>query len=303
MKLKTVLLLIACAGLVSLGWWLWPESAAESADDSGKVLRSRRIREGNAKGKSGRTSVRIAGESRSRPRAGAASDSFDINDSDKLPSGFIDDEEELMKETSTVVKKLYQELLASMSGFDRKKMRLSVSKLLAALAKGEQVPRFMKLKVLEALKMGGDGCGSLADLLLLAADSDPIVSSTSLDALQELLWDFDARPQQLAEAIRMATGLTTDKSILESFVFEMNDLPVKLKVDTALAIIDSGNDAAVAVLDENKSFVFDDFNGDINSREDIVKYGERNGVDSDGDVLGDGNAGGDASAEGAVQNQ
>ena len=101
----------------------------------------------------------------------------------------------------------------------------------------------------------------------------------------------------------MATGLTTDKSILESFVFEMNDLPVKLKVDTALAIIDSGNDAAVAVLDENKSFVFDDFNGDINSREDIVKYGERNGVDSDGDVLGDGNADGDASAEGAVQNQ
>ena len=303
MKLKTVLLLLACTGLVSLGWWLWPESAAESADDSGKVLRSKRIREGDAKGKGGRTSVRIAGESRSRSQAGAASDSFDITDSDKLPSGFIDDEEELMKETSTVVKQLYQELLASMSGFDRKKMRLSVSKLLAALAKGEQVPRFMKLKALEALKMGGDGCGSLADLLLLAADSDPIVSSTSLDALQELLWDFDARPQQLAEAIRMATGLTTDKSILESFVFEMNDLPVKLKVDTALAIIDSGNDAAVAVLDENKSFVFDDFNGDINSREDIVKYGERNGVDSDGDVVGDGNAGGDASAEGAVQNQ
>lgn len=295
MKPKNVLPLLVCAGLVALGWWLWPSPHDEATDGSGKVLRSRRIRDGKVKGNGNRSSVRIAGAAKNRSglQADAASSSFDINDSDNLPSGFIDDEEELMKETSLVVKQLYQQLLSSMSGFDRKKMRMSVSNLLAAIAKGEQVPRFMKLKALEALKLGGDGCGSLADILLLAADLDPIVSSSSLEALQELLWDFDARPQQLAEAIRMATGLTTDKSILESFVFEMNDLPVKLKVDTALAIVDSGNEAAIAVLDENKSFVFDDFNGDINTRADIVKYGERNGADSDGDVVGDG----------AVQNQ
>lgn len=288
MKLKTLILSVAGAlGLAVCGWWLWPSPDDRPKAADGKVLRAKGARK--VIGEANRSSeVRIGKDGMNRPKPfkpAEASKDFDISDMGDMSSGFLDDEDELMAETDAVVKQIYREMLGSLSRFNRKETRLAVQRLLAAIAKGEQVPRFMKIKAIEALKMCGDGCSSLPELLGLAADADPEVASMSLDALQEVLWDFDAQPQQLATAITMAVGMTTDRSIIESFVFEMNDLPVALKVSTALSIIDSGNVTAIELLDENRSFIFDDFNGNINSREDIISYGERNGVDSDGDSV------------------
>lgn len=290
MKQKTFILSVAGAlGLALCGWWLWPSSDDRPKKADGKVLRVKGARKVTDAAKRG-SEVRIGKGGKNRPKAfkpAESSKDFDINAVSDMSSGFLDDEDELLAETSSVVKQIYREMLGSLSKFNRKETRLAVQRLLAAIAKGEQVPRFMKIKAIEALKMCGDGCSSLAELLGLAADVDPVVASASLDALQEVLWDFEAQPQQLASAITMAIGMTTDRSIIESFVFEMNDLPVALKVSTALSIIDSGNVTAVELLEENRSFIFDDFNGNINSREDIIRYGERNGVDSDGDAVGE----------------
>lgn len=280
---------VGALGLALCGWLLWPNSDDRPKKADGKVLRAKSARKITDAAK--RVSeVRIGKGGKDRPKpfkpAGPSKD-FDINAVGNMSSDFLDDEEELLAETDALVKQIYREMLESLSKFNRKQTRLAVQRLLAAIANGEQVPRFMKIKAIEALKMCGDGCSSLPELLGLAADADPTVASMSLDALQEVLWDFEAQPQQLATAITMAVGMTTDRSIIESFVFEMNDLPVALKVSTALSIIDSGNETAVELLEENRSFIFDDFNGNINSREDIISYGERNGVDSDGDAVGE----------------
>ena len=93
---------------------------------------------------------------------------------------------------------------------------------------------------------------------------------------QELLWDFDTTPQQIADAIAQLVKLTTDGQILNPFIFEMNGMPNSLKVSTSLVILDSGNKTAIEALDDNMAFVFDDFNDKIKTRADIIQYGKDN---------------------------
>jgi len=116
------------------------------------------------------------------------------------------------------------------------------------------------------------GGSALPELIAMAADADAEIASSSLDALQDLLWDFDTTPQQISDALCQVVKLSTDVSVIEPFVFEMNDMPTQLKVSTALMILDSGNSVAAQCLDENMSFIFDDFNGSVKTREDILNY-------------------------------
>ena len=71
--------------------------------------------------------------------------------------------------------------------------------------------------------------------------------------------------------------LTHDGTILNPFIFEMNDMPNSLKVSTALVILDSGNKAAIEAFEDNKAFAFNDMDGGkIQTREDIIQFGKDN---------------------------
>lgn len=285
---RTSLIAVAALALAVVAWLCLP-SGETPPDGEGQVLRSRtrRIRDaGKSAAKRQEWKIRSdkGGKAEQAGKPAAKDKGFDINDDAKLPSGFVDDEEELMAQTSEVVRQIYGQLISSMNAFDRKRVMAEVRKLLAAIAKnGSSVPRCAKLKAIEGIKLCGGGCDALPEMVALASDADPSVASVSLDALQDLLWDFDTNPQQIADALKQVVGLTEDKSIIEPFMFEMNDMPTAMKVDTALAVVDSGNANAIELLDENRTFIFDDFDGSISTREDIVNYGKNKGVETDGE--------------------
>ena len=282
MKGVRFILIAAVAGL--LGAWGWlsfrSKADAESAEREA-VLRSRKIRMAQAKEeKSKKRALRVAlSQNRTQKPAASADDGWSVDDVSNLDSGFVDDEEKLITELSSAVREMYEQLVRSRSRFDRKGMLAAVRQILAAMKRGESVPRFVKLAAVEGLKVNGGGIDALADLVGFAADADATVAGSAVEALEELLWDFDSTPAQIASAVQQIVSLSTDRAVVEPFVTEINDLPTALKVQTALKIVDSGNTTALEVLDENREFIFDDFEGNIQTRADIVRYGEAKGLE------------------------
>ena len=282
MKSVRFILIAAVAGLLGAWGWLSFRSKAdvESAEREA-VLRSRKIRTAQVKEeKSKKRALRVASApNRTQKPAASADDGWSVDDVSNLDSGFVDDEEKLIAELSGVVRGLYEQLVRSRSKFDRKGMLAAVRQILAAMRRGESVPRFVKLAAVEGLKVNGGGIDALADLVGFAADADATVAGSAVEALEELLWDFDSTPAQIASAVQQIVSLSTDRAVVEPFVTEINDLPTALKVKTALHVVDSGNETALEVLDENRGFIFDDFEGNIQTREDIVRYGEAKGLE------------------------
>lgn len=269
------------AALIGLGaWWCMSSDPKENKADSPKVLRSRRIREAPAKPRSSRTAVRVS-EQRRNAKAAAAKgnadekwDPFSSDNDFNLDVDFVIGDE-LCHEMSQAVKDILARLGKAQGSFDKKGVMAAVRQLLAMMAKGENVSTFAKIQAVDALKFAGGGLlETLPEIVQLAADADPEVSQASLAALQEMLWDFETTPRQIADAIAQLVKLTDDPGIINPFVFEMTDFPNSLKVSTSLLILDSQNNAAIAALDDNKSFLFDDFDGKVQNRQDIVQYGK-----------------------------
>ena len=299
MKLwKLIVLTVALVGLGIGGWWLSSPKADEPDDKPGRVLRSRVIRE--EKPASRANARRIA--AKQRREKGLGNLGSDTKKKDKVDTDWnpFDDEKgnfdmdidftlegEVAVEMSKAVRDILAEMRRAQVNFDHRGVMAAVRKLLAKISGGAKVSSYAKCQIVEALKSaggGGDGEGGggggilevLPELAQLAADENQEVAEVSLEAIQELLWDFDTTPQQISEAIGLLVKMTNDGQILNPFIFEMNGMPNSIKVETALVILDSGNQTAIDALGDNMAFVFDDFAGKIQTREDIIQYGKEN---------------------------
>ena len=281
MKLwKLIVITAALVAIGVVGWVLTSPRREAPGDRRGKVLRSRVIREANVAAR--RSAKRIGPSSRREKGLGGK------GKVDEKWNPFEDDknfdmdiyftlEGEIAVEMSKAVRDLIADMRRAQDRFDRKGVLAAVRKLLDMIAKGEPVSAFAKTQAIDALKFAGGGLfEALPELVQLAADPEPEVSEASLAALQELLWDFDTTPQQIADAIAKLVKLTTDGQILNPFIFEMNGMPNSLKVSTSLVILDSGNKTAIDALGDNMPFVFDDFDGKITTRADIIQFGKDN---------------------------
>jgi len=210
------------------------------------------------------------------------SDDFSFNDvADKgMNLSFGDDfgfEDEIKEKLSTVLQEIYDQYLAASNREDHKAMLAAIQRLLAKSAAGEKLPFWLKQQMIEGIKWVGSS--AMPELIEMAADVDADISSSALDALQDLLWDFNTTPQQIASALKQVVRLSTDSSVIEPFIFEMDTMSMNLRVSTALAIFDSGNATAVECLQNNMDFVFENFDGSIKTREDVVRYGAEHAAD------------------------
>ena len=281
----TVLLLVALVALVGVGWLVHSSGSKADKAESRQVLRSRMIREQNRQAKAAKRFERridvkgTVGGSKQASKAKVDKESNPLKDWDPFKDEdfgnlTVDLEGESDVPLSEAVRRVLAGIENAQAKFDRKAVLASVQQLLRMIAKGEQVSVAAKRQAIEALKFCGGGAEALPELVELMADQDISTSTAAMEALQEMLWDFDTTPQQIASALKQMVKLTTDQGLIEPFVFEMAEMPVELKVDTALALLDSGNEAAIGALSDNMAFVFDDFDGRIQTREDIVQYGK-----------------------------
>ena len=187
--------------------------------------------------------------------------------------GFVIEEDDGIAEMSELLRSVYAEFCKSRGEMDSRQETLAlIDKLLAASRNGATLPRSVKRDILQSLS--GYGLDGLEYVIGLMADSDFDIADEANEALKSILWDLDATPQQIADALANIIKLTTSYDVIDPFIQEMSDWPAALKVQTALSILDSGNATAIKTFDENKNFIFGDFDGKIQTREDIVAYGE-----------------------------
>ena len=276
----------------SCGWYIFPSGGGKVSDRENKLLRSRLIREKTA---AKRQEIRIktenpaqfdfakgegVGTSNEVAKAEKEWNPFEDADSAKFDLSFnfeFDDDIGGSKDNiSPAVRKAMDALASARATFDRKQILASVRSLLSLASSGAGVPAAARAAAIDALKMEGGGISeSLPEIVELATDPNEAISSAALEAMQELLWDFDTKPQQIADALAQMVKLTTDASVIEPFVYEMGNMDPQLRTDTALMLLDSGNRAAITAMSDNMGFVFDDFDGEVQTREDIVAWGEK----------------------------
>lgn len=293
MKLwQKIFIVAAVVAIGSCGWYLFPSDRGGVSEAKAKVLRSRMIREQK---EAKRQEVRIRAENPVRIDLAKGADAsnevaktgegkdwnpFEDADSAKFDLSFdfeFDDDIGGSKENiPPAVREAMDALAGARGSFDRKRILASVRNLLSLASSGVAVPAAARAAAIEALKMEGGGIAeSLPEMVELATDQNQAISSAALEAMQELLWDFDTKPQQIADALAQMVKLTTDATVIEPFVYEMGNMDPQLRTDTALMLLDSGNEAAIAALSDNMGFVFDDFEGEVQTREDIVAWGEK----------------------------
>ena len=294
MKLwQKIFIVAALVAIGSCGWYLFPSDRGSASDAKAKVLRSRMIRERKAAKRQEihiktENPVQLAAEAKDAAKDGDVAKAgegkdwnpFEDADSVKFDLSFdfeFDDDIGGSKDSiSPTVRKAMDALASARASFDRKQILASVRSLLSLASSGAGVPAAARAAAIEALKMEGGGIEeSLPEIVELASDQNEAISSAALEAMQELLWDFDTKPQQIADALAQMVKLTTDATVIEPFVYEMGNMDPQLRTDTALMLLDSGNEAAVTVMSDNMGFVFDDFDGEVQTREDIVAWGEK----------------------------
>ena len=286
MKLKW---LVCCAFgiavLVGGSWYFSSSSDGKSeAADRHEVLRSRRLIKSATPVR--RSEIRIREQKADRQVAKEAKPfdkkAFEAAWAEEKENGFdldldfdfdFDLDDVSPRKMSREVVAVLGKIKAAQARFDAKAVRASVRNLLAMASAGHPVAASAKIQALEALKEAGGGVEeNLPEVVQLAADENPAVSTASIESLEDMLWDFDTTPQQIASCITQLLDLTTVEMILDPFINEMGELPMSLKLETTQAVYASANETAKKLLDDSISFIYDDFNGEIQTREDIARY-------------------------------
>lgn len=267
--------IVACLAMVFSGllWLLRPSEAKTRAQD-GKVLRSKIIRDAKKASAKNRTVTRIEGFSMDDRKASPAG----LGDSaGKKPWEFVDDDMESLSED---LRKLLAELAEASDENDRTTVFKKIQALQAMIAKGVDVPAFVKLRAISALSWIGSS--GVPELLGFLGDADVSVVDAAYDSFGEMLGDFSMGDRQTAEILKQVVKVVKDEERLRTYLMELDNMRPSVKYETASAIFGGDNKVAVSVLQEQSEFIFGGENTEsVTSQAELDKWRRTDGVDGD----------------------
>ena len=177
---------------------------------------------------------------------------------------------------SDEVRALLVDMRAALSDENEKRVLDAIQRLQAMMQAGADFPRSVKLAMLNALGSLDGGAG-LADAVPFLGDADKTVRTVALEEFEDMLMDIELGDRYISGVLKQVVKVVHDEDALEMFMMELGDMRTSVKVDTALAVLDSGNQAAIKVLSDDLDVYFDtDSEDSITTREDIVQYGKDN---------------------------
>ena len=264
LKMPAVAVAIAVLG-VAVGYFLRPV-ANETSPEREDIVVKTEIPGANTKKPTKPTRI--------KPKKETQPDGPILKVEPTKPQFKLDDEDDA--KLSAEFKELYQALQNAFDAQDRLAVIELVKKLQSMDEWPDGIPKAVKLAALDSLAWFGAGC--LPEALGFLADRDAEVSEMAIEKFEEMLSDMDMGDRATSEVIKALSQVVHDTDALDSFFMEFNNMRNSVKAETALAIYDSGNAEAIAVLEENLELIFSDNEGDyeIKGREDIVKYAEDN---------------------------
>lgn len=267
--MKTRLILVAAVVAVLAGATLLKQASADRPKRGSEAVRTARRAKPHAASPAADNGVKIT-ETKIDPESANPRGLAEVGSE-------LDGEKALTEE----FRSLLEELRAAFDASDRTKVIDIVKRLQSREGWPDDVPQSVKSEALEALAWFGPSC--LPEAVGFISDTDADVSEDVVDAFDDMLMDFEGGDRALADIVKTVTRSVHNRDVLETFVSELGNMRNSVKVDTALAIMDSGNADAIAVLKENADSIFDECEEghEVETREDIVKYGEDNPDDED----------------------
>ena len=266
--MPAVLLCAACWGL----WWLFHSPEKAKAEARG-ILRAKATKSEAQRIAPARSQIRIKSASAVTPAPASAKTSADGWADDLMLSAAAN--AELTDEYRQMLKDIQAALDEGTFGKgSRAKLLAYVDGLLSRLQAGEKLPLLVQSKMIRALAAcGTDAAPELAGSLAWA---DVSLSGEVANAFEEILIDADG-DRELSAVIKSAVKGLKDASLLEGILAELGSMRNSVRVETALAIYASGNDAAIKVLENNLSSYFGNQEGVVvKTREDVIAYGKNN---------------------------
>lgn len=267
--------IVACFAMVFSGllWLLLPPESKSRAQD-GKVLRSKIIRDAEKASSKNCTATRIKGFSMNERKAAPAGSGESV---EKKPWDFVDDDMESLSED---LRKLLSELAEAEDKNDRKSVFKKVQALQAMIAKGVDVPAFVKLKAISALSWIGSS--AVPELFGFLGDADVSVADAAYDSFGEMLSDFSMGDRQMAEILKQVVKVVKDEDRLRTYLMELDNMRPSVKYETASAIFGGDNKVAVSVLQEQSEFIFGGENTEsVTDQAELDHWRKTDGVDGD----------------------
>ena len=197
-----------------------------------------------------------------------------------------DDEEAALTEAQ---RRVLAELQEALDADDLKRVRKALAKFAdhsVASAGMSSLPRIMRARAVEAL--GWFGAKAVVDLVSFTTDSDEGVRSDAMNQVEMALQDNDLSDFERAAVVKATLKYMTDPEQIESIVDQFSNMRNSVKADTAIAVLNNGNEAVQSVMKEQLEFHFD---GDVQTVGDIEKWKAMNPDDpDDGEFYGGGDS-------------
>jgi len=183
-------------------------------------------------------------------------------------------------------RKMLDEIREACDADDRRKVIKLVQNMQASEEWPDGIPAILKLEAIDAL--GWFGIDGLAELAGFLKDIDPEVQKAAVDGFDDALSDPDLGDRQRAEILKVAAQVVTDADALESMMMELDDMRNSVAVETAIAILNSGNEEAKSALKDVMGDRFEyDLDEDVEDRpppktqDELKKWLELNPDDED----------------------
>lgn len=201
---------------------------------------------------------------------------IDREDQDDEPYDNVDDEERAQLTDDQCA--MLEEIRKSMDDENRDALVKLVRKMQHLQGWPNSVPLLLRTEAIEALEWFGVSC--LPEVAGFLGDPDESVVSVAIGQFEDAVEDSELRAQARADILVMASQVISNSDAMDSMLFELNNLPNSVAVDTVKKLWVSANATVKALLpDAVESLTGED---DIDTPEKLDAWLRENPDEADG---------------------
>ena len=191
------------------------------------------------------------------------------------PTFEIDDDDEATLNEEQ--RKMIEAIRAALDAEDRKSVLRLVQKMQSSDEWPDGIPKSIKLAAIRALGWFGVSC--LPEVAGFLGDSDSEVVQSAVERFEEALSDIDLSDRERAAILIQAAKVINDPEVMDSMLFELNNMRHSVGVETIKTLMAEGNAASKQVLADNVEF----FTGEegMDSPEKLDEWLKENPDDED----------------------
>lgn len=192
-------------------------------------------------------------------------------ESDKKRPDFSDASSDDEVSLSPEFKKVLADLQAALDADDWRATVRIVQSMQDSSEWPDGIPKALHMAAIDMLKWFGSR--TAPELVGYLESQDSEIVESAKEAMLEALGDFSLSDGERSALMLGYIKVVQDVDTLDTMMFELNNMRPTVRADTALGIYESGNKAAIGVLEESLDFFFSEAEDyEVKGPEEIKRY-------------------------------